>query len=79
MAATHLEARAARVHVRVKVFEELLAAFRQQCRRTLRHLFHADWTLREAATPSLLHGFCTLGSFFFFTGVEEEIELGTGR
>ena len=39
MAATHLEARAARVHVRVKVFEELLAAFCQQCRCALRHLF----------------------------------------
>ena len=58
MAATHLEARAARVHVRVKVFEELLAAFRQQCRRTLRHL---------GRLPSAVSSYPpTLGAFFVF-------------
>ena len=60
MAATHLEARAARVHVRVKVFEELLAAFRQQCRRTLRHLCRGSST----RSPSPRPGFGT-GPFSF--------------
>ena len=52
MAATHLEARAARVHVRVKVFEELLAAFRQQCRRTLRHLCRGSSTRSPSFSPA---------------------------
>ena len=66
MAATHLEARAARVHVRVKVFEELLAAFRQQCRRTLRHLFHADWTQRGCHALSFSTALDTWRLFRFF-------------
>ena len=72
MAATHLEARAARVHVRVKVFEELLAAFRQQCRRTLRHL------CRGSSTRSLLlHGLgFALAPFSFF--LEGSLGLSMG-